>query len=377
MEKKRYVSLEMARSVENWYTEDKAFYDYVNGLGLECLYKVGKAFDDKSIKDWVRNRFELFFDENGNIKDYDMNEFSMDQISPGKLFFDFYDETGDERYKKLLDLFYNQLMSQPRTPSGGFWHKKIYPNQMWLDGLYMQARFYVRYSLRYGNLKKCLEDLCFQFELIYKHTAIDKSGLLRHAWDESKAMAWADKESGVSKCVWARAMGWYVMALVDVLDYIPEGDEYNEYRNRLIKLAAALAYPIINVQDKETGLWYQVMDRGCEGKNYLESSSSSMFVYFLAKMYRRGYMKDVKLREAAMKGYQGLVSLKVSKDEKGNLHLNDICRGAGLGKYYPECPFRDGSFEYYTEREPIVSDNLQGVGPFMLACLEIEVPERL
>ncbi len=373
----RYVSLEMAHSIEKWYTEDKAFYDYVNGLGLECLYKVGKAFNDQSIKDWVRNRFELFFEKDGSIKGYDLNEFSMDQISPGKVFFDFYAETGDKKYKDLLDLFYSQLMKQPRTPSGGFWHKQIYPNQMWLDGLYMQGSFYVRYASLYGDLKKCLDDLVYQFELIYKHTAIDDNGLLRHAWDESKAMAWADKETGVSKCVWGRAMGWYVMALVDVLDYIPDSEEYKDYRDRMIKLASSLVAPIMNVQDSESGLWYQVMDRGKTGKNYLESSSSSMFVYFLAKMYRKGYMKDIKLREAAEKGYNGLVNLKISKDENGLLHLNDICRGAGLGKYYPECPFRDGTFEYYTEREPIVTDNLQGVGPFLLACLEIEVPDKL
>lgn len=365
----------LAESMMTWYTPEKAFYDYVNGLGLECLYKVGKTLGKKEYCDWVRDRFELFFNEDGTIRDFDYEEFSMDQISPGKLFFEFYNETKDEKYKTNLDLFFKMLMNQPRTPSGGFWHKKIYPDQMWLDGLYMQGSFYIRYALTYGDIDSCLKDLVYQFELIYEKTLKD-NGLLIHAWDESRKMAWCDPETGLSKCVWARAMGWYVMALVDVLDYIPLEEKYADYRSRLIKLAESLVDPLLSYQD-ESGMWYQVVDRMGEEHNYLESSSTSMFIYFLAKMARKKYLPEEKAiiaRKAAEKGYSGIVDLKVSEDEEG-LHLNDICRGAGLGKYYPECPFRDGTYEYYTTREPRVTDNLQGFGPFLLAVLEIERPE--
>lgn len=367
----------LAESMMTWYTPEKSFYDYVNGLGLECLYRVGKALGRQDFCDWVRNRFELFFNEDGTIKDFDYEEFSMDQISPGKNFFNFYEETKDEKYKRNLDLFFKMLMNQPRTPSGGFWHKKIYPNQMWLDGLYMQGSFYIRYALAYGDIESCLKDLVYQFELIYTKT-LKHNGLLIHAWDESKQMAWCDKETGLSKCVWARAMGWYVMALVDALDFIPVEERFADYRARLIKLAQSLVDPLLNYQD-ESGMWYQVVDRMGEENNYLESSATSMFVYFLAKMARKKYLPEEKAiiaRRAAEKGYEGLIDLKVSEDEEG-LHLNDICRGAGLGKYYPECPFRDGTYEYYTTREPRVTDNLQGFGPFMLAVLEIERPEVL
>lgn len=365
----------MCLSVMNRYTKETAYYDYVNGLGLECIYRAAIALEKPEWKKWVRDIYESFFDGDGKIQAYSKEEYSMDQISPGKVFFDMYDETGAPKYKMMLDLFFSQLENQPRTPSGGFWHKKIYPDQMWLDGLYMQGPFYVRYAKRYGDLERCLEDLVFQFELIYRHTQDEKTGLLYHAWDERRKMPWADPDTGRSRSIWGRALGWYCMALVDVLDYVPEG---SEYKTRLLSLVSALIGPIIKAQDPLTGLWYQVLDRQGERDNYLESSCSSMFVNFLAKCYRKGYC-EVAAREAAEKGYQGLLEYKVYVDRHfpEDYHLIDICKGAGLGQYYAGCPFRDGSYEYYTLREPRMWDNLQGVGPFILAALEMENSERL
>ncbi len=365
----------MCLSVIKRYTPEVAYYDYVNGLGLECLYRAGIALGREDWKEFVRDRFDLFINDDGRVKTFDIEEYSMDQISPGKVFFGLYDETNNPKYKKALDLFFEMLMKQPRTPSGGFWHKQIYPNQMWLDGLYMQGSFYIQYAKRYGDLIKCLDDVVYQYELIYDKALDKKTGLLFHAWDESKKMAWADSETGLSKSIWCRAMGWYAMGLVDALDHIPEEDAYLSYRERLIKLANSIVLPILNVQDEETGLWYQVLDKGKIGQNYLESSSSSMFVYFLKKMVRKGYIDTAltdKALEGAAKGFNGLTTYKIAYEGDGEIHLIDICRGAGLGKYYLECPFRDGTFAYYTEREPKVWDNLQGVGPFILACLEME-----
>jgi unsaturated rhamnogalacturonyl hydrolase len=170
------------------------------------------------------------------------------------------------------------------------------------------------------------------------------------------------------------------MALVDVLSFIPPDPQWQGYSKRLISLARKLVQPLLNVQDEETGLWYQVLDQGKRGNNYLESSGSAMFVYFLFKMVRKGYLTGTyadRVGQAARKGFDGLVAHKLVTDDQGEVHLIDICRGAGLGKYYTECQYRDGSFEYYTEREPIVTDNFQGMGPLMLAALEVEYSDTV
>lgn len=355
-------------------------WHYVTGLGLECLYRAGKVLGKQDWLEWVQQQYDAFLNSDGTIKGYSIEEYSLDQVSPGKVFFDLYALTGDGRYRSYLDVLFRQLVSQPRTNSHGFWHKQIYPNQMWLDGLYMQGTFYLRYAVLNNMVRECLDDLVSQCELIFEKTYDQETGLLFHAWDESKQMAWSDPITGLSQCFWSRALGWYCMALVDIADFIPQEAIYDSYKNRLLNLAKALVRPLLSVQDRDTGLWWQVLDQGCRGKNYLESSGSAMFVYFLLKMVRKGWLDSnlAKDAEAAgLKGFSGLCEHKVHTDADGQMHVRDICRGAGLGKYYPECPFRDGSFAYYTEREPIVEDNLQGVGPFLLACLEVEYAGKL
>lgn len=362
------------------YESEIAQWHYVTGLGLECLYRAGKVLGKQDWLEWVKAQYDAFLAEDGTIKEYRIDEYSLDQVSPGKVFFDLYALTGENRYRSYLDLLYSQLESQPRTVSNGFWHKKIYPNQMWLDGLYMQGTFYLRYAVLNDRVEQCLEDLVSQCELIFGKTHDQATGLLFHAWDESRQMAWSDSRTGLSQCFWSRAIGWYCMSLVDIMDFIPKEDRFDSYKKRLQKLAADLVRPLLAVQDPGTGLWWQVLDQGGRGKNYLESSGSAMFVYFLLKMVRKGWLDSsiaADAKAAGLRGFSGLCSHKVYTDAQGQMHVKDICRGAGLGKYYPECPFRDGTFSYYTEREPIVEDNLQGVGPFLLACLEAEFPEKL
>lgn len=362
------------------YEQDAHPWHYVTGLGLECLYRAGSVLSKSDWLAWVEKQYDAFLNSDGTINGYSIDEYSLDQISPGKVLFDLYARTGEQRYRANLDLLYSQLGSHPRTKSGGFWHKRIYPYQMWLDGLYMQGTFYLRYAVMHGKTEACLEDLVSQCELIYEKTHDQRTGLLFHAWDESRQMAWCNSETGLSQCFWSRALGWYCMALVDSLDFIPEDDLFDSYKKRLLHLAQALVRPLLAVQDAQTGLWWQVLDQGGRGKNYLESSGSAMFVYFFLKMVRKGWLDGNLAKEAeaaGLKGFSGLCEHKVYSDADGQMHVRDICRGAGLGKYYPECPFRDGSFEYYTEREPIVEDNLQGVGPFLLACLEAEFPAKL
>lgn len=352
-------------------------WHYVTGLGLECLYRTAKALDIEEWMDWVKEAYDQFFTADGRLERYRVEEYSMDQVSPGKVFFDLLARYKDERYRSAIDQIASQLKTHPRTESGGFWHKQIYPHQMWLDGIYMYGTFYLRHAILTDTVEACLTDLVGQFELLFEKTYDEKSGLLHHAWDEFRQMGWCDPETGLSSCFWSRGLGWYCMALVDVLDFIPAEACYDSYRTRLLTLAQRLVEPVMRVQDPQTRLWYQVLDQGGRKKNYTESSGTAMFSYFLMKMARKGYVDDPAVKEAGLAGFEGLVAHKVRSEADGELHLIDICRGAGVGKYYADCPFRDGSYAYYTEREPIVWDNLQGVGPFLLAALEAEHPDRL
>jgi unsaturated rhamnogalacturonyl hydrolase len=289
------------------------------------------------------------------------------------MLFELYKTSGEEKYRIAFETLRAQLKDQPRTKSGGFWHKKGYPNQMWLDGLYMAGPFCAQYAAEYGHPED-FADIVKQLTLVEAHTRDAKTGLLYHAWDESCSQPWANKETGTSPHFWGRALGWYCMALVDVLDFMPE-DGYQKERETLIALARSLVAPLQEAQDAESGLWYQVLDRGGCERNYLESSASAMFVYFFLKMLRKGYADTSNasaLKDAALKGYAGLVRDKIICDADGELHLLDTCGGCGLGKVPGDSgPYRDGSFEYYVN-ERICADDFKGIGPFILASLEME-----
>ena len=353
-------------------------WNYVDGLGLECLYNVGKITQHPEWLDWVLKKFESLVNENGTIDAYDLEEYSLDMIAPGKALFAIYHDTHQGKYKKVLDLFQLQLEKQPRTPSGGYWHKGRYTNQMWLDGLYMQGLFKARYACEFLALEKrvaALDDLVFQFSLIYTHTFDLQTGLLFHAWDESKQMPWSDKKTGCSPCIWGRALGWYCMALVDVAEYLMQNGAFQNHYEALLVLSVSLAEAVAQWQDA-SGLWWQIMDQGGKQYNYLESSCSSMFTYFFLKLSRIAETlpqstRD-RFRKTGIAGYQGLLRDKVTVDSEGYLHLDAICRGAGLGKSADNNPYRDGTFVYYCAREPIVQDNWQGVVPLTLAALEME-----
>jgi unsaturated rhamnogalacturonyl hydrolase len=245
---------------------------------------------------------------------------------------------------------------------------------MWLDGIYMGDVFYARYEAAYGSdaaTNECFDDILHQFELMYEHTRDSATGLLYHAWDESREQKWANPTTGCSPHFWGRAMGWYCMALLDTLDYIPKSRA--DIRGRLLEIAKSLIDPLTNVQDKQSGLWYQVLDKGAYKKNYLESSASSMFVYFLLKL-NKIYEENLSKNQAetaektANAGYKGLLTTMLTEDQtNGELHLNGICSVAGLGGN----PYRSGDFTYYVS-EPVVADDFKGVGPFILASLEYE-----
>lgn len=366
----------MSLSAMRKFNKENAPYSYKSSILLEALYRAANILGNDDIFNYVSDMINYYVPEDGVVRTYRLEEYSMDQVRMGNIILEFYKLTGQKKYKTALDMFYKQLQGQPRTKSGGFFHKKRYVNQMWLDGLYMQGPFYASYTKEFGGLKECLDDITYQFELIYEKTLDKNTGLLRHAWDESCSMPWCDPVTGQSAEVWARALGWYVMAIADLLEIIPNEDQYASYRQRYLDLGLKLAPVVLKYQDSASGMWYQVMDKGGVGENYLESSSTSMFIYFFAKMNRLGFLDDSYL-EAARKAYNGMLKHSVTMSDEGQLYLHHTCKSAGLGRAADENPYRPADFEYYTTGEPVVTDNLHGVSPFISACIELEYPGQL
>lgn len=344
-------------------------WDYVTGTVLVGFEMVWRQTGDKKYFDYIKTTVDKVLDENGKLLDYHMEEYNIDEIAEGRLLLMLYKETGEEKYKIAADAVRKQFEKHPRTTEGGFFHKAIYPSQMWLDGLYMGSPFYAEYSAMFKKTKD-FDDITNQFLLIDKYLYDENTGLFFHAWDESKKMFWADKETGLSPNFWSRGMGWYAMALVDVLDALPEN---HKDRAAMVNILNKMAKGLKKYQDKETGLWWQVTDQGERFGNYLEGSGSSMFVYALAKGVRLNLI-DKAYYEVAKKGYDGLLKYLVFEDGMGRQNLTRICRSAGVGGNYSR-KTRDGSFEYYCYMEPIIPNDGKGTGPFLMACVEIEMAE--
>jgi unsaturated rhamnogalacturonyl hydrolase len=335
-------------------------WDYVHGLVLKSFEKLYDKTKDRKYYDYIKNYADATIDSVGNVKSYKFDNYNIDMVTAGRILFNLYDETKEERYLTVINLLRKQLKEQPRTESGGFWHKKAYPNQMWLDGLYMGEPFYAQYTVQFEDGKN-LDDIAKQFELIQEHATDKKTGLLYHGWDESKQMPWADKETGCSPNFWSRSIGWYVMALVDVLDYFPKE---HPKRNELIGYLNNVANSLVKFQDK-SGLWYQVTDKGGSEGNYLESSGSSMFAYAMAKGANKGYLPK-KFKKVACKAFKGLTSQLVKTNANGEITLTQACAVAGLGGK----PYRDGSYSYYVNERKKDNDP-KATGAFILAALEL------
>ena len=336
-------------------------WDYVHGLVLHSIEELNKVYPDPRYVAYVRDYVDTLVDKDGNIKTYEIEKYNIDMVVAGRLLFDLYKTSNDNRYLVALQTLKKQLEEQPRTTSGGFWHKKIYPYQMWLDGLYMGEPFYAEYTVTFENGKN-LDDVAKQFEQIQLHATDPKTGLLYHGWDESKAMPWADKVTGNSPNCWSRALGWYAMALVDALDYFPKD---HPKQKELVKYLNNVSEALAKYQDK-SGLWYQVTDKGGKEGNYLEASGSSMFAYAFAKGANKGYLPS-KYKKLANKAFDGLTTLLITKvDADGGITLTQACQVAGLGGN----PYRDGSYEYYVNERKKDNDP-KATGPFILAALEL------
>lgn len=341
-------------------------WDYTAGVVLLAIQRVGDARHDPKLLSYVKSNMDRFIQPDGSITGYRADEFNLDQIAEGRLLFPLMAGTTDTRYRKAARLLRDQLRNHPRTSEGGFWHKQIYPQQMWLDGLYMAQPFYAQYA-RTFNEPSDYDDVARQFLLVARHTRDPRTGLMYHAWDATRKQPWADSATGVSRNFWGRAIGWYMVGAVETLEYLPAG---HRDRAAMIRTLQDLADAVAKVQDPVTGLWWQVLDQPNRAGNYLEASASSMFTYSMARGARLGYL-DPRFRKIAERGFDGLVANLVKTGADGLPSLTNVCQVAGLGGApRKDGSLRDGSYEYYVS-EPVVADDYKGVGPFIMAALEL------
>lgn len=355
-------SMRMADSIIRREPRLSERWRYESGVVLCGIERLWQKCRGSHFWEYLKDNMDAFVTPDGAIRTYRLDEYNLDQIDQGKLLFPLFSATQDERYKRAAFLLRDQLRSHPRTREGGFWHKQIYPHQMWLDGIYMASPFYAEFAKTFDE-PSAFDDVAHQIILIERHTRDPKTGLLYHGWDESKTQRWANPETGCSLHFWGRALGWYAMALVDMLDHFPSD---HPQRPDILAILQRLADTIAEVQDDATGLWYQILNLAGKPGNYLEASASCMFVYALAKGARQGYLASKHLG-AAKKGYAGIIKQFIEVDTQGLVNLNSICGVAGLGGNR----YRDGSFEYYVS-EPVVTNDHKGTGAFILASVEIE-----
>jgi len=364
----RMLLSEMHRFPESWMLDfsKSPKWTYPSAIVLDGAEKVYAKTGKKEYYDYISDFGEKLIAEDGTILTYEMEKYNIDMLNSGNVLLYLYEKEKKQKYLKALQTLRSQIDGQPRTSEGGFWHKKIYPSQMWLDGLYMGQPFYAHYTkdfVKGAEAKKAYDDVVLQFDIIQKHLVDPKTGLLYHAWDESREQKWADQKTGVSPNFWGRAMGWYGMAMVDVLDFLPKD---HPGRARILTYLKSYTDAVIKVQDKNNGLWYQVLDKAGEKGNYTEATASAMFVYTIIKSVNNGYLPK-SYKAAAKKGYDGIIKNLITVDENGVVNLNKCCAVAGLGGK----PYRDGSYEYYVNEE-IRSNDGKGTGPFILASLEFE-----
>lgn len=343
----------------NTYNAYKTYWNYEDGCVLEGCADLYRATGDEAYRDFVLGYLEGRVQPDGSIPTFDMSKYSIDSINCGKALFFALDETGDERYRKAIEMHVERLKSHPRCACGSYWHKENYPDQIWLDGLYMVQPFRMMYEARFNSMAQ-LHDITRQFRNVRQYLWNGDKGLNYHAYDEAKRQRWCDRETGCSHNFWLRSTGWYLMALIDCIESCPEM-LYEHYR-ALVDLFRESMRGVLLYQDAQSRLFYQVIDRADVPGNYTETSGSAMIAYSLMKAVRLGVMNEEKYLPMAREMFEALVKHKLVMHD-GTAELTDICKVAGLSDT------RDGSVQYYLS-EPRVSDDSKGVGPFMMAWAE-------
>lgn len=354
-------------NIEKAKAGKKSGWDYIDGCMIMALLEIYSTTKEPKYLNFSDYYEDYRIKEDGTIDGYNKKDWNLDNINGAKNLITLYQLTKKKKYRKAAAKIFQQILEQPRTNEGNFWHKDIYPNQVWLDGLYMALPYYMEYEVLYHKSQN-IDDVYSQFFNVYKYMRDSETGLYYHGYDSSKSIFWANKETGLSQNFWLRSLGWYSMSLLDTLN--KAGDKGSENWNKLKNIFIELCKSMLKFQD-ESGMWWQVPNYPNRGKNYLETSGTSIYAYSLLKGYRTGILEDAIYRDAGKKAFEGICD-KYLKTKDGKLSLGGICLVAGLG---PESkPNRDGSFEYYMS-EQIVEDDAKGVGPFILAYNEYRLLE--
>ncbi|MDM1293559.1 glycoside hydrolase family 88 protein [Sphingobacterium sp. N143] len=356
----QFADSEMKRFPKAWQLDHgkRLYFGYSQGLGCLAMLRVAEKTGDKKYFDYVEKWADTLINEKGEIHLYELSTYNVDFINAGKILFELYEKTKKEKYRLAIETLVHQLKYQPTTLEGGYWHKLIYPHQIWLDGVYMTGPFLAKYA-KLSKDDRYYDKAIDEILITAKHTVDAKTGLYYHAWDESKKQAWANPQTGQSPNFWGRSIGWYFMAVIDVLDELPV--DYPR-RDKLIQLVQSLAKDLSNYQDDE-GLWWQVIDQAGREKNYQEASVNSMFLYAYSKGINKKYLAE-SYRGLIHRLYQGIQS-RLLKKKDGVWTLIQCNAVAGLGGN----PYRDGSYDYYVG-ERIRENDTKATGPFIMGCLE-------
>jgi len=357
-----------AWNVEHVLEKKPPKWNYIDGCMIKAILDLYYATNNKKYLNFAKDFVDFFVSDDGKILGYDAEEYNCDNINMGKVLFDLYEIFGEDKYRLALDLQYSQLEGQPRINAGNFWHKLIYPNQVWLDGLYMVQPFYLEYEARFGGTNNGVDDSIKQFQNAATAMKDAQTGLFYHGYDESKEMFWANKATGLSQNFWSRSMGWYSMALVDTAEKL--GAEHTAQVDILTGQLKQLLDALLKVQDSDSKLFYQVTDKGHLEGNYLETSGSCAIAYSMMKGARLGYLPDEYFNHG-LEIFHGVMKHKLVLDD-GVFSLKDICLVAGLGGMPGKGDYklRDGTFEYYIS-EPRVDNDAKGVAPFLFSFAEV------
>lgn len=359
----RMADSEMKRFPEAWQIDGakRPVFGYCQGVVALSMLKMWKQTNNEKYYKYVEQYAEMMVDDDGKILNYDYinDKHNIDMINAGKILFDVYEQTGKPKYKKAMDMLYNAMMKHPRNSLGGFWHKEVYPWQMWLDGLYMGAPYLAQYAI-VNDKPELMNDVIMQFIIVHEFMYDSVTGLYFHAWDEKKVQKWCNPQTGLSLHFWSRSIGWWFMALVDVLDFVPKN---HPLRPNLIFMVKGLAQSLLKYQ--HDGVWYQLIGLERREGNYREATGTVMFMYSIAKAVNRGYINK-KYYKISNDIFDGVIKNFIRIDKDGTINLTNCCKVAGLGGN----PYRDGSFEYYIN-EPICENDPKGIGPFIMGCIEL------
>jgi len=352
--------IRIAHSVRSLYPDVTRLgnWNYTDGMIIDALYSIASRTGREDDFHYIRQYLDRFVTVEGSLdpKAYPFTLYSLDRIRPAPTLLWMYERTGDKKYFQAARYVATQLEKQPQTSDGGYWHRSTYPNQMWLDGIYMADVFAVQFGVR-TNQPKYFDEAVKQITLVYKHTHDPRTGLCYHGWDETKSRPWANPETGASPEFWGRALGWYVMALADVLDWLPAD---HPGRKDVLPIVQSLCRSLLKYQDRNTGLWYQILDKPDAPKNYVETSCSLMFAYAMARGAQRGWLGPEYL-DHALRTTRGVLNHRVDLLPDNCMDIRGTVRVGSLGG-------NGGFYDYYVT-VPVVTNDQKSLGAFMYLSL--------